>query len=763
MKKSVRAFTILLLLFVVVLSGCSDKSDKGGKKETDQNAGKGRYVEETVAFPENLKSVFSMKKLEDGSLLLTADTKEDALVVFTSIDEGKSWIKSDRIKASLIPKGNRVVSATADSKGKLYIAYAKPMDKDQLSSITSFTGDIAYCTIDSKGNQKELKLKLPKFEKEDNFAVGLNHLDMNEKGSLFGSADGKIYQLDAESGELQKTYSSQGSDQFFAIWDKLIIIRGDKIEQYALDGTKLENLDILKDYIGIKGDAGVYSMINEGSKENEIYFCNKDGVFRYTFGGNIVEQLVDGSLSSLGAANISYLALIQKKDGNFQILYDDYSNKKFTLVDYAYNAEIPSLPTDELRVYSLRESDTIQNMITAFQKENSNIHVIYETGISGDNAVSESDAIKTLNTEMLAGTGPDILALDHLPVDSYMEKGMLYDMSKLFKSIEEKNQLYTNVVEAYKLKGKLYATPIRFKIPLLAGNKTTADKVTDMESMALTAQSFVSENPKGNYLYVDFEDVLFQKLFSVYYKNCFKEDGSIQEENLKAFLSNFKIVFDAAIKNKSKSEMNGFKLKREVSEKAYPTMDFQDVYENIFFNTSGIKEGSTALSIGMLSDAKTFSDLIYIRDDQSDYLGKLLNSETAYFKPMSAVGINSKSKNAENAKKFIEFLYTEKAQEIECYNGFPVSKTVFLKNEEEPSAETMAEFNMGSSTPYKWASKSEFEELNHMVETLEAPCYTNRIVADMIYKNAEKYFEGKDTIEQAMELVKQKLNLYLSE
>ena len=45
--------------------------------------------------------------------------------------------------------------------------------------------------------------------------------------------------------------------------------------------------------------------------------------------------------------------------------------------------------------------------------------------------MTEADALRTLNTEILAGSGPDILRLDGMSTKSYLEKDILLDLSDL--------------------------------------------------------------------------------------------------------------------------------------------------------------------------------------------------------------------------------------------------------------------------------------------------------------------------------------------
>lgn len=755
---------MLLILVIITAVGCSKANDKETEKE-NKNSGKGRYIEEAAAFPEDLKTIFDMKKLDGGNLVLAADTLKDSLVYYSSKDEGNTWTKSQIIGSDQIPKSKRIVAATINSQGNLYISYADPMDKEHLDTITAFTGDIKYLKIDKEGKAGELKLDLPDFPKDGDFAVGLYHLDIDSKNMLYASAmGGAVYKLNTDTGELINTYQSEGTARkFFVVFDKLVIVDGDKVKLYNSDGSEPEDLDVLSDYFAENKNSGDNYLITEGSKDNEIYFCNKKGVYHYIFGGNIVEQLVDGSLNNLSATNVFYLSLLQKKDGNFLILYNDTMNQKYALMNYAYDAKLPSVPSDELCIYSLSKSDTIQSMITAFQKANQDIHIIYETGITGNEAVSETDAIKTLNTEMMAGNGPDILALDRMPVDSYMEKGMLYNMSELLYDVEKNNDLFINIVNGYEQNGKIYAAPIRFKIPVISGNDELVSKVTDMESLAQTAQTYYAENPKGLYLNYSFADGLFQRLFSVYYQDCFNEDGSIKEDNLKQFLINFKDINDAALKNIPQTQRDQYKEKREFWEKSDQYVDYVTIDEDIYFNNSEFTEGDTALNMGFLAYDSSFSDYSMMKDKYPGYTMQLANNTSNFFKPESIVGINSKSKNTENAKKFIEFLYQDTTQEINNYGGYPVNKTAFLKAQETPSDSRMSGLNLGRTTPYRWPSKDEFKTFNQLVESLNTPTFTNRIVVDMIYKNAEKYINGSGTIDEAMEQIMQKLNLYLSE
>jgi ABC-type glycerol-3-phosphate transport system substrate-binding protein len=83
--------------------------------------------------------------------------------------------------------------------------------------------------------------------------------------------------------------------------------------------------------------------------------------------------------------------------------------------------------------------------------------------------------ISTINTELMAGKGPDIIPITYLPALKYFKKKIFSDLSGFIKddeSFKEEN-LITNVVEASKYNGALYAIPVKFSFSGVIGSKDT--------------------------------------------------------------------------------------------------------------------------------------------------------------------------------------------------------------------------------------------------------------------------------------------------
>ena len=117
------------------------------------------------------------------------------------------------------------------------------------------------------------------------------------------------------------------------------------------------------------------------------------------------------------------------QEGMFYIGEIDYSSglNCGRLVSYKYSADTPTVPDTELTIYSLEENSGIRQAVVMFQKKYPDIYLTLETGMSGNDGVTRTDALKTLNTEIMAGKGPDILILDGISSETYIEQGMLED------------------------------------------------------------------------------------------------------------------------------------------------------------------------------------------------------------------------------------------------------------------------------------------------------------------------------------------------
>lgn len=131
--------------------------------------------------------------------------------------------------------------------------------------------------------------------------------------------------------------------------------------------------------------------------------------------------------------------MVQLEDA-FLVLYSGGQLKK-----YVYDPTISAVPENFLRVWGLYENDDIGRVVSAFGQAHPDFYITYEHPLGEDTGMTREDAMKVLSTELATGNGPDVLLLDDLPYDTYVEKGVLADLTATLDGTGER---YMDTVRA---------------------------------------------------------------------------------------------------------------------------------------------------------------------------------------------------------------------------------------------------------------------------------------------------------------------------
>ena len=216
--------------------------------------------------------------------------------------------------------------------------------------------------------------------------------------------------------------------------------------------------------------------------DKTIYVAGDKGLYRHVIGGGAVEQVIDGSLSSLGDPTYSIVAMAMNDKNEF---FAWYSGGK--IVKFSYDATVPTVPNDKITVYSLNEDELVKQTISAYQTQYPDLFIEYQIGME-EGGVTREDALKKLNTQLLSGSGPDVIMLDGINIDTYAEKGVLMDLSEIVNEIDQTDGLYRNLIENIQTGDKMYAVPAKFCIPILLGDETYVSSADDYQSIADMAE-----------------------------------------------------------------------------------------------------------------------------------------------------------------------------------------------------------------------------------------------------------------------------------
>ena len=145
----------------------------------------------------------------------------------------------------------------------------------------------------------------------------------------------------------------------------------------------------------------------------------------------------------------------------------------------------------------------------------------------------------------MAGKGPDVIFLDGMPVQNYLQKGLLTEIGDLVKEVEDSDGLFENILSAYKTDEGYYAVPTRFVLPILDADKESLSSVHDLASLADAVDKLRKEHPDQKSV-TGLTDAasLLKALYPANSPAWFQTDGTLKQDALSEFLQQAKRIFD---------------------------------------------------------------------------------------------------------------------------------------------------------------------------------------------------------------------------
>ena len=813
------ALTLTLSLGIV---GCSKDSGKSSM---------GRYVEERYQVPEGVE-VKNLSLLDNDKIGMIGYSTEDFTpVAFVSEDGGKTWTE----EAIELPKEEGKETYTNNigylSDGTILLSYyfQEPVTEmeegvvDDSMSVDSDDGAISeeftyeepeykYATVDTDGNLTDIDLDLSIYNDDDSMEMGYNNFKCSLNGDVFftaGSNNEKIVQFDGKTFEEKNIYEAEEwINDFFLVGDSLIIYELDSLVEYdTTNGKEKGNLEALEKAT-ISENSNYYpNFVNSGSKD-KIYYYNTLGLYEYDMKSKKVNQLVDSAISSFGDSEMYLMAFIEKSNGEFLTAFSDWSNTQSgaSIINFAYDANIPSVPENQLVVYSMLENYSIRQAISSYAKEHPDTYVKYEIGLTYGDGTTQSDALKNLNTEIMAGNGPDIIILDGLSAESYIEKGLLEDISDVINPLVEDGTIFKNIVDAYTNDGKIYQIPTSFKYPILLGNKEDINSVSDLDSLVELTKKLSTQSEKRIFDNYFTGSSLVYSLYYLYGNDWLNEDDTINEDALRNFFEKANEMYAALQANEESymatmedkySQLEGYDqdnsvssdieedIDEEYSEEDYEVYDLQYYLNPSIYADSFLFERNSLLSLGGLAGTYDYGSMVTLLNNSPEMDYKVLTrGDENIFIPSNLVGINAKGKNKDQAKEIIVSLINANSNVMYSDGGFSINTNTFenaFSTEKMKEEGNELEFDEATNHYIQgtWGWGDEFgnsKEVNMLlpngedvkrlrseIESLNVATTVNTVLLTEVAKQFNLYAQGEISLEEAINTVVDNLDLYLSE
>lgn len=753
--KRLKKMAVLLsaCLFLVALAGCSESTDsetnpggtQSGASATQTENAKGRYLETEVKMPEKISHVIGVKRCSDDSIVVVGtDDNEIAVYKAVSKNRGKDW-EETKLEAE-----NTRYAAVNDDGTVALMGYFTTKENSNIE------------IVDKDGKVTKLDISLPEYEGALEDSGNMITSAVFAAGKLLITEfEGRIYEVDKKSGELTKAVTEIGEEVhgLISLGNRIVLLtkNGVRIAD-AEKGTLLPEDTELQKAVGTVEDGSdrpIYPVMFAASeKEDELYFVSHGGIFYHKQGGSTTEQLVNGELVSLGDGSTAFMEFIRFDDEHFMVfVVDSLGNDR--CYNYEYDAEASAVPEKQLNVYALADSAVLQQAISAFQKENPDVFVKKTIGMTDDNGVTAEDAIKTLNTEIMAGNGSDVFVLDGLPADSYVEKGIISDIGSIMEDADKKDGLFTNITDACKKDGKVYQVPLRFYFTaaewdsgikeISGGPQEIADYIKTLkEGNKPVMPSFPAE----------------MSLYSFYdaYSAVWKDENGINSDALKDSLEAAKTLYDLD----GYAEDERWSYKAVFSDMLYMG---QIIYGTLGQGSNSRLTGDAKVSIGTLNGVGDVMSMYGLESSKAGSFGMLSQGEQRAFVPVVSLGLADAAKDNELAKEFIKTALSADGQH-QMTNYFSINKKAYENECKNAKAYSIGGSDgEGRSFGYevKPLNEKQQNDLTAMIESLNTCMWNDRVVQDLVISEGAKYLRGEQSLEDAVSAITKKVQLYVSE
>ena len=737
------AWLLILAAVTVMAAGCGPKpggaeaggadaptADNGGAGD-NSDVPRGRYVEQELAFPfdPSTEMMEAMMLSPEGDLLVLTYNLEMENRIYRMEDTGE-WNMDEALTAS-IPEGSMLLKMNG-TKDAAYYYLTQGEER--------YIGKMAW------GSQKMERLADPAFEKDGIYNIS-DFLAADSGAVLFSLMDGKTVVWKPEDGVslqlYQKNRNSTLNTSSTLVGDTYITAGDLGFLAYDMEtGKELETIPYQT------GDSDAEGSLAAGEGD-DIYLCNAAGIHHMALGGTMWETIVDGSLNSLSLPGIRISKMCVGKNNDFFVWYEKDENP--VLAHYVYDPDTISVPTSTLTVcgLDLSEKYLIRQGAIRFQMENPDIRVEVIDGRKQMEGMMDADIIRSLNEELLTGAGADVLVLDGLPGKSYIEKGILEDMSELLAPFTESGEIYRNLTGHFRRSdGSVYEVPVRVLFPVVYGEAGAKASLSSLQAYLEYQESPGAGSISGKTVY---ENIL-RRLAFLYDQELWDDDGKLKEEELTDLL-------EAAMRT---GEHSGARVLYPEDEDNGAGKRYNLVAENGFTTPDhlGIMAGDNQASLELPREMAEMSLSFAVMREK----GYPLQSVNHTFYPEERVAINRNSRQKETAERFVTFLLSEQIQGEDVEDGFPVTRAGVERWKQRQIVMSYWTGNWEGLMIYgDYPTESERKLLLDMIPDLDNPVVPDPTVLSIMAEESEGYFSGTQDLPAAVKAIISKVTLYRAE
>lgn len=464
------------------------------------------------------------------------------------------------------------------------------------------------------------------------------------------------------------------------------------------------------------------------SSSMEGYLCNQMGIYQFSMEDSSYREIYnfyDAGMSPETSAPVRQMSISVKNDGTPLILCQYIDNSIWFA---ELTEEKPSSGEKQQLELALISADSwLKKAVVDFNMQSDKYEVILRTCPANE---TPDDYRTRIQAELNSGKGPDLLSTSVVKLRSGAEMGYLLDLTEYFRSYQD--ILFPSVTQLGKTGEQYYGIPYAFNVMTLAADK---EVIGDREDWTMEEVMQCTEQSGAKTLIRQLD-----LAYSYYWLGIAPENtGLIDWKNRISHLN----------------EKEGCDL-----------LDFVARYSHDDTSQGTIEESLTEIVYTMDPAAVQYtSDLL---QGNEVYIGfPTQDHSSGHRLTGSVLEINRNSKDVEGALKFIEYLLSDNQQtglaEIMLNgrpgSGYPVRNETLeqLFDDLHKRAETATPDDILTLTP------EQYDSLWDVLQSAKFYDNETEIILDILIEETDMYRSGSKTAQQVMDIIHNRVQLYLSE
>lgn len=493
-----------------------------------------------------------------------------------------------------------------------------------------------------------------------------------------------------------------------------------------------------------------------GDEDGALYYPSPKGIYRLAPGGTLPEQVVPGEGTALSVSSNYPMNICRASNGDFLVtLFADNSSQ--TVYRYHYDETLPTHAETTLRVWSLQDSATARAAVNLYKQEHPEVDVNFTVAVpdgAQDESAARTDALTQLNTELLAGEGPDLLILDGVDYKTYAKKGMLAELGDTVPL----SDLQKNLAEPFVEDGKIYAMPARFNVPVLIGDDGALEDLTDLAAMqqaileapprpATEDSGELPDNERYALRITGAED--FANFLLPVTANAVLQENTLNEDALRqvmTFVEKVSSYYDT--KNASSDNTWGSAQSWTGTDVIYVTSE-QAEYSQTGRARYGWFDLDTPYSVLVMARQETAMDPS--SDDVPCNVILRPGLTSGAYTPKVLVGVNANSTQLAMAKELAATFFADGVQDSYFSDGMAVRTDCLTRKVEDALHDEYASAD---------AVKGNLQELLNSCTT---PVLVPAVLRDSFVKHADAIIQRQENAEDAVKGIQSDISIYLAE